>query len=196
MAAGDLTDLDTVKAWIASTGSVGAGGMGTTADTLLGALITSASTFIGNYLSRQLLSATYTEIYQGNGQDFMMLRQAPVTAVSSVQWASTTIPAGTAVPLSPGYYIDANARTLRLISYRFPWRLPVQVSYTAGYADAPVDVQQVCNELVGEAFKRRERIGQTSKTLGGQETTAFSTKDMNDTIKAMLAPYRFLSPLV
>lgn len=187
MAAGDLTDLATVKAWLNITP--------TTSDAQLGGLITAASTFIANYCGRQFLTATYTELYQGNGQDFMLLRQAPVTTVSGVQLGGgATINAGNALTLASGYYLDPDGMTLRLIGYRFPWRLPVQVAYTAGYAAAPADVAQACVELVGEAFKRRDRIGQTSKTLGGQEVIAFSVKDMNATIKAMLAPYQRLAP--
>src|SRR5579859_3276323 len=111
MAAGDLTDILTVKTWL------GIGQPDTSQDAQLDQLITAASALIGAYLQRNLLSASYTELYQGNGQDFMMLRQAPVTAVSSVLWSGTTIPAGNPLNLSSGYYMDADARTLRLVGY-------------------------------------------------------------------------------
>lgn len=188
MAAGDLTDLATVKAWLGITGSA--------TDAQLSGLITAASTFVGQYLSRSLLTASYTELYQGNGQSFMLLRQSPVTAVASVQCGGgLTFTAGNPLTLASGYYLDADGQTLRLIGQCFPWRLPIQITYTAGYASAPADVGQVCTELVGEAFRRRDRIGQNSKTLASQEIISFSTADMNATIKAMLAPYRRLAPL-
>lgn len=189
MAAGDLTTLEDASAWLslATPGKT---------DAQLSGLITAASAFITNYLGRSLLTAAYTELYQGNGQDFMLLRQAPVTAVSGVTWAGgTTLTAGDPIALTTGFYMDADARTLRLIGYRFPWRLPLQVAYTAGYAAAPADVAQACNELVGSAFKRQGRIDEVSKTLGGQETVTFSQKDISPTAKAMLQPYRFLAPL-
>lgn len=189
MAAGDLTDLATVKAWLTVSAGV------TTSDTQLSGLITAASTFIGKYLGRQLLSASYTEFYQGNGQHLMPLRQAPVTAVASVQWSGVSLSAADPLSLTSGFYVDPDGRTLRLIGYRFPWRIPLQVAYTAGYAAAPADVAQACVELVGEAFRRRDHIGQVSKTLGGQEVVAFSVVDMNATIKALLAPYRQLAPV-
>ncbi len=68
------------------------------------------------------------------------------------------------------------------------------VSYTAGYATPPADISQAAAELVGEAFRRRDRIGLSSKSLGGQEVVAFSLKDMNDTAKALLASYQVLAP--
>jgi hypothetical protein len=49
-------------------------------------------------------------------------------------------------------------------------------------------------ELVGERFKTRDRIGQTAKTLGGQETAAFSIAAMSPTVAALLAPYRRVIP--
>lgn len=186
MAAGDLTDLSTVKAWLNVTT--------TTSDGQLSGLITAASSFIGQYLGRQLLSASYTEIYQGNGQQFMLLRQAPVTAVASVQWSGVVVPAGAPLTLTSGFYVDPDNRTLRLIGYRFPWRIPLQVAYTAGFASPPPDVAQVCVELVGSRFRAQGRIDEVSKNIGSGQVVTFSAKDMNDTIKAMLAPYRFLTP--
>lgn len=194
MAVGDLTDLDSVKAWLSGGVGSGQGGIGTTNDALIGSLITSVSAFINQYLNRTLLSASYVELYQGNGQSFMPLRQAPVTAVSAVQWSGQTLNAGNPLTLTSGYYIDGDGRTLRVIGYGFPFRVPVQVSYTAGYLTPPADIAQACNELVGEAYKRRDRIGQVSKTLGGQEVVSYSVKDMNDTTRAMLAPYKVLAP--
>ncbi len=85
-------------------------------------------------------------------------------------------------------------RLLKLIGDRFPLGLPVVVTYTAGYATAPPDLAQAAIELVGEAFRRRDRIGQSSKSLGGQEVVGFSLKDMNDTIRALLSPYQVLAP--
>jgi hypothetical protein len=58
------------------------------------------------------------------------------------------------------------------------------------YGFVPQDVAQVCMELVGERYFYRLRIGEVSKSLGGQETISFSQKDMPDSLAAMLAPYR------
>jgi hypothetical protein len=185
MAAGDLTDLPTAKAWLGVTS--------TSFDAQLSGLITAVSSFITNYLGRQILSASYVETYRGNGQSLLLLKNFPITAVASVAFAGQTITAAAdPVALTSGILFDD--RALRLIGYRFPIGLPVVVSYTAGYAAAPPDVAQAAVELVGEAFRRRERIGVSSKTLGGQEVVAFSLKDMNDSVKALLMPYQVLAP--
>ncbi len=188
MADGDLTDLDSVKAWLGLPAEAGA------SDGLLAGLITAASDFVSGYLNRSLLSADYVEVYDGNGAGWMLLRQAPITAVQSVSFAGVTLTAAAdPVAGAPGILFDG--RRLSLLGYRFPHGVPVVVTYTAGYPSTPAAVQQAVSELVGEAFKRRDRIGQSSKTLGGQETVAFLTTDMNATIKAMLAPYQAVAPV-
>ena len=185
MPAGDLTDLTTVKSWL--------GISGTTTDTLISGLITAVSTFIPSYLGRQVLSASYVETYRGNGQSELLLRNFPITAVASVAFAGQTLTAAAdPVTLTSGILFDD--RVLALIGHRFPLALPVVVAYTAGYATTPPDIAQAAIELTGEAFRRRDRIGLNSKSLGGQEVVAFSLKDMNDTIRALLAPYQVLAP--
>jgi hypothetical protein len=185
MAAGDLTDLDQAKAWL------GVSGTGT--DALISSLITSVSAFVVGYLGRQVLSASYVETYRGNGQAEMLLRNFPITAVSSVAFAGRTMTtAADPVALTSGFLFDD--RALSLVGARFPLGLPVVVNYTAGYASVPADIAQATVELVGEAFRRRERIGVSSKSLGGQEVVSFSVKDMNDTARALLAPYQVLAP--
>ena len=185
MAAGDLTDLDTVKTWL--------GVSGATTDAQISSLITAVSSFVTNYLGRQILSADYAETYRGNGQSVLLLRNFPITAVDSVAFAGQTVTAAAdPVALTSGILFDD--RSLCLIGHRFPLALPVVVTYTAGYAATPPDLAQAAIELVGEAFRRRDRIGLSSKTLGGQEVVAFSLKDMNDTVRALLAPYQVLAP--
>src|SRR5882672_118556 len=61
----------------------------------------------------------------------------------------------------------------------------VLVSY--GYI--PADVAQAVIEFVAERYTYRGRIGQASKSLGGQETISFSLKDMQDGVKLMLGQY-------
>lgn len=186
MAAGDLTDLATVKAWlgVTTTGS----------DTQLTQLITAASVFVKQYLNSEVLSASYTETRKALGRDTLMVSEGPVTAVSSIAWSGQSPITAVADPVNDVSGILFAGRAISLVGYCFPhdW---VKVTYTAGFAAIPPDIQQATTELVGEAFKRNDRIGQTSKSLGGQEVVAFSTADMNATIKAVLGPYRNVAPV-
>ena len=63
------------------------------------------------------------------------------------------------------------------------------------YDYAPWDVSFAVTELIGEWYKRKDRIGLISKTLGGQETVTFSQKDMGDSIRSSLQPYANVVPM-
>lgn len=59
------------------------------------------------------------------------------------------------------------------------------------YNYVPYDLEQAAIEIVGERYKYRSRIGEASKTLGGQETASYMVKDaLTAAIKARLDPYR------
>lgn len=65
------------------------------------------------------------------------------------------------------------------------------------YAYAPWDISQGVTEIIGEWFKRKDRIGVMSKSLSGGvgESVTFLQKDMNDAVRASLQPYRNVIPV-
>lgn len=63
------------------------------------------------------------------------------------------------------------------------------------YDYTPWAVQEAVTELIGEWYKRKGRIGLLSKTLGGQETITFSTKDMSAGIQSSLQLYNNVVPV-
>lgn len=65
------------------------------------------------------------------------------------------------------------------------------------YAYAPWDVAQGVVEIIGEWFKRKDRIGVLSKSLSGGvgESVTFLQSDMNDSVRASLQPYRNVIPV-
>jgi hypothetical protein len=63
---------------------------------------------------------------------------------------------------------------------------PVLISYSY----IPADIEQAAMEMVGERYNYKSRIGVVSKSLGGQETMAYSQKDMSDFVSTLLVPYR------
>ncbi len=187
MADGDLTTLDNVKAWLPDMAQV------TTSDALLARLITAASQAVCVYTGRAGFGVQgFSEVYDGAGRPSLVLRQWPAVEVDGVGFSDGSAPPGfTLEPAVAG----GGAQRLTLGQSVFPRGVSnVTVSYTAGYAATPPDVEQAVIELVGERFRARDRIGLSAKTLGGQETTAFATKAFNDTIAALLAPYRRVCP--
>jgi hypothetical protein len=63
---------------------------------------------------------------------------------------------------------------------------PIMLNY--GYV--PRDLTQAANEWIADRYAARSRIGQSAKTLGGQETTSFVVKAMPDVVSRLLQPYR------
>jgi hypothetical protein len=61
------------------------------------------------------------------------------------------------------------------------------VLLTYGYV--PADLASCCMDWVAERYVYRSRIGQHSKSLGGQETVAFIVKDIPDFVVSALSPY-------
>lgn len=192
MADGDLCQVSDVQAWLGSTTPA--------AEPLLARLISAASRALANYCDRDgFLSQAYTELYDGAGRDWMLLRQWPATAVQSITLqlnrASVTTLADPTDFVLEAPIAGGGSQRLILSRGLFPrGRANVTVAYTAGYDTPPDDIVQACIELVGEAYRRREHIGQASVSMKDQSTVSFSQADMNASIKTMLASYRRLVP--
>jgi hypothetical protein len=60
-------------------------------DALLQTLITAASDAIQKYCRRDFLSTAYDELYSGNGQRHLLLREYPVVSVQSVRYRPVTV---------------------------------------------------------------------------------------------------------
>jgi hypothetical protein len=75
------------------------------------------------------------------------------------------------------------------------------IAYTFAAADAgaavlisygfiPASINNACIEWVAERYRYRSRVGQSSQTVTGQMTSAYSLKGVPDFIKASLDPYK------
>jgi hypothetical protein len=67
------------------------------------------------------------------------------------------------------------------------------VLVTYGYV--PDDLADAAIELVAERFKYMQRIGETSHSLGGNETVAFDNARFTPLVTQLLAPYRHVLPI-
>ncbi len=170
--------------------SYAGGGVASAEDLLLTRLISAESQYIQSWCDRAFALASYSESYNGSGGFKLALRNLPIVAVSSLAIDGVAVPAG--VPgqaAGHGWYNDD--KLLYLIGYAFHrGSQNVQVSYSAGYAAIPLEIEQATIELVGYRYRKRSRIGEASRSLGGQATASFSQKDMPDGIKSILAKYQ------
>lgn len=274
MSAGNqLTTLANVKSWL------GVEDSNQDADVLLTRMIRVASAFVLNYLNRDGFDLTvYSDMYDGYGNTWMMLRRGPVFKIHAVSFSGVPVQKaqgdGVTSPYTGGWVLEPEysvigAQRLNFYGRSTPrLRSSVYVQYSAGYVlidethtipdvseyvvntdelwlgdvsvtDAddgslftkvpfgdpgpgeysvmngryvfneadkgvtvnitysyvPADVVQAATEIVGERYRYLDRIGQTSKSLGGQETVAFSKESLTEFIRELLNPYRNVTPV-
>jgi len=187
MAAGDLTTLDAVKQWLGLTDP-----SQTEDDALLTRLISAVSQVIATWCARDFTVQSHIETRDGTGGDRMPFINTPVSAVDSLLINGRPIPPA-ATCRAFGYSFSPTMLTLRGHVFH-QGHGNVVITYTAGMASIPLDLEQACIELVGLRFRDKDRIGLVSKGMAG-ETTAFIQKDMPDPVKLVLASYKRILPL-
>lgn len=128
----------------------------------------------------QNVVVSYRAGYEVLGEPAMVPATPPYTVVARApygKWSLDTAVAGA------GTYQVADG------VYTFPASAagaPVALSY--GYV--PADLARAACEWVADRYAARTRIGQSAKTLGGQETASFIVKAVPDAVDRLLQPYR------
>ncbi|WOJ88051.1 hypothetical protein RZS28_09290 [Methylocapsa polymorpha] len=142
----------------------------------------------------QNVEISYSAGYQINGENALVPANAPyiVAALAPYgDWRSDGgVAYGNGVSLAPvtanptiGQYAVASG------VYTFASAdAGATVKLTYGYV--PADLAVCCIDWAAERYAYRSRIGQQSKSLGGQETMAFIVKDTPDFVASLLQPYR------
>lgn len=179
---GDLTTLAAYKAYSGKTNN--------DSDALLQTLITQVSSAVESYVGYPLLTATYSETYDGNGASALFLSKRPVTAVSVLEINGIAV-LPSASYFDAGYVIDPKMVYLRNRVFALGAR-NVFITYTAGYSNVgalPADIVGVVNETVNLRFKERDWAGYRSKSLAG-ETITFETSQFNKNALAVLQHYK------
>lgn len=140
-----LTSLGRIKEWLAINGS------DTSVDTLLTRMNRTVSAFVLNHLNRDGLSLSqFSDVYDGYGNNFMVLRRNPVYQVLAVSFNGQPIPAATGDgftnPYTNGFVLEPEysimgAQRLNFFGYVTPrQRSSVAVRYTSGYVTTEAGV--------------------------------------------------------
>jgi len=164
----------------------------TTDDTLLTNLINRVDKAVRLICSRDFESLSYTDYYDGNGNTELMLKQFPVTAITSVKRVDkdkTTVLYTWAVA---DYDVILDIGLLRLRSGTFtPGIANIEVKYTAGYITIPEDLAQACISFVGWLYedRARERVGIISRVMKDGSTLRY-TQYLPIEISSVLSRYR------
>lgn len=155
----------------------------TTYDAELRRYLDAATDMCEGYAGRSLRRRSVTESHDG-GSTAILLRQTPVLSVSSV------VADGTALS---GYAIDLPNGILRADddgSTTFPGgHQAVAVSYVAGYAAPPADVQQAVLEALRHLWTTQRGGMDARKPFGGDEYANGTGWSLPRRVMELLEPY-------
>jgi hypothetical protein len=153
-------------------------------DAELERLIASCSSDFVGVAGWSILAETFTaEPYDGDGGSSLWLKHAviprsapvPPVTVTAVVVDGGTIPKR--VGTGDGWILDSLGR-LRLVGYAFARGVAnVEITYSAGYPDAPDDVVQSVIEAAVLAFQRRQTGGVNNMIVGGDVVQMSSSGD-------------------
>ena len=165
-----LASLSDVKAYARITAN--------TDDALLNRLIAAVSDLAEKHCSRRFAVTTYTDAFRPIGQSSIFLRYAPIVSFTQLLINGVEITTDR---------FTRDGRVVALNSGPFGGG-PVVATYTAGFDPVPDAVQQAVIETVVLRYKELPRLGEASKSMGG-ETVSYITAALTPSAKAMLAPY-------
>lgn len=183
MAAGpnDLVTLGTAYGWLGLTSG--------SDDTNLQLAITAYSKLIATWCSRNFVSASYSEVYDGKNNARLTLRNYPVTAVASLTVNDQPKTLATNY-YGPGYKFEDRFIDL-LGGDRFWSGLEnVAVTYTAGYAsnEIPSDLQMACLEWLKTGYLSRQREPGLVSEQAGDHKQQFMPGGAVTDLGSMVAP--------
>jgi hypothetical protein len=148
-------------------------------------------------MARQNVIINYSYGYQVNQEAVVVPAtpfSLPVASLSRPWSADVSVVYASSVPLTrittgvptTGQYLLVN--TSGVWSYQFAaGDTGSQIAITYGYT--PEEIEQAAIELVSLRYRERSRIGENSKSIGG-ETVSFNVKDFPDSVKTILENYK------
>lgn len=157
-------------------------------------MINAVSTFIENFTNRELITATYTHRFNGDGGGRLIPLVFPVTAVTSIhdddEWTF-----GATTEITDFDIFDETFIVLKKCLVFKEGRRNVKMVYTGGYVGPggsttiPKDLQEATLLLVELLYNARDdrRIGVKSKSKLG-ETVTFDD-DLPVEVKVLLDPH-------
>ena len=129
------------------------------------------------------IAITYRAGYEIIGEGAIVPPAAPFTIQAAAPFGAWALDTGVAgLPAGASYGAAAGLYTFSAQA--------AGASVSLAYGYVPFDIAQATIEWVADRYAARTRIGQSSKSLGGQETTSFIVKAMPDAVARLLQPYR------
>lgn len=158
-------------------------------DALLERMIDASTDMIESYCARRFKETAYSNELVGvesDGGRMAMLKQAPVTVLTSVQYRAGTPdnPSWTSYLASDFELVgDGTSGLVRIyggvprgtnnlrVSYAAGYKINFADPYNAAQHTLPFDVSDLCERFVVKAFKKRESSGKQTESAGEASTS-------------------------
>lgn len=183
-------------------------------DAVLQRLINAATDYIESNCCRRFKQANYVEIYSvaGEVQEYLCLNQAPVTALTKLEYRAGTPSTPNWTPFIADQYelLESGESGLVRIYGAFAPVVysgtnAIRATYTAGYLfdfanfggathTLPADLTDLCERMVVRFWKKREKPGVQSESIRDSSVTWKDTvdEDDKDVIARHTRPQRFI----
>lgn len=144
---------------------------------VIDALIEVASEMIEKYCERTFARATYTEVINGSGDEYIMLRNIPIESITNIKFRDQFTGEEETI-LGAEFTINDKLGTIYWNQYsdstsEFNGSWPeaqknLTVTYIGGYSDIPMPVQMVCAQMVETMYDPSAAIGALEKEKLGE----------------------------
>ncbi len=187
-----LTQTADVKEYLNITSS--------TYDALFQKLVYGVTEYLQSYLGgRSLKETTFTEYYDGDGNSTLLLRQYPVSSVTSLSYKSGTndSPVWNLIPtnnydtvLASGLIKNATlpvgTQNIKVV-YIAGYKIDFANRYTPASHTLPHDLWMIATQLVAKVYDTRFSQGKINESVEGQSVNW--TFSLTDEMKVVLSRY-------
>jgi uncharacterized phiE125 gp8 family phage protein len=174
-----------------------------TDNALLAVLVIAAQKLIEKYCGCKFDAADYTEYYDGTGEQDLYLNNRPVNSVASLYIdLERAYGSDSLLVAETDYTIYKNEGRVRILSlltnvaYQNPGRIPVgekavKVTYNAGYASIPEDLELAANEMAAFLYNSRGTSSNKQSISVGGYSESFDKNPVSipEHVRMLLDPY-------
>jgi len=188
----ELVSLANLKAWIRNTTA--------DKDAILQSIKDGVEEWVKNYCQRDFIIATFTEYYDGDGTTELLVRNNPITWITSIHDDGAR-DFGDASLISSDNIISNDAEgwaagivELFLDSFSRGTK-NIKIIYLAGYATVPADLQMAVKKICAKIYFEQDKglAGRVSQTVG-DKVIELSLDTIPKDAKLILDSYRRIGP--
>lgn|SRR5574339_74072 len=161
-------------------------------DSFLTNILNAAWEMAKNYIGYDLNDTVYTEDYDGDGTNELLLKKWPIISITSIKDDTDRTFGSDTVIDSTDYLFDADTGLVTLFQGQGVFtsgRGNIRVVYTAGYTSIPYDAQRGLIMLASWLAARAGTEAMIAQTLGGK-SEQYENYNIPLYIRQCFAPYK------